>query len=73
MLRFLLLVLVFYLLLRLVQGVLRYFVSGGRSEGRGWPRRNRSTEQEPKKEPREYRDVKDARFRDMPDDTSKPS
>ncbi len=73
MLRFILLVIAFYLLFRIIQSVVRFFL---RSWQRGEDERRREYDlprQPPKKEPPQYRDVKDARFKDLPDDESKPS
>jgi hypothetical protein len=73
MLRILLLAIAFYLLFRLIQGVVRYFL-GLQDRWREESRRTVDAEGESRKnEVEEYRDVKDASFKDLPDDKNKPS
>jgi hypothetical protein len=69
MLRFLLFVIGFYLLFRIIQGVLRYLVSGKRERFRS----DEMPPRPPKEEPPQYRDVKDATFKDLPGDKSEPT
>ena len=70
MLRFLLLALAFYLLFRVIQRVLRYLVSGGKQERRPT---DDMLHGPTKQEPPPYDDVKDATFKDLPSDKSKPT
>ncbi|MBM4160583.1 MAG: hypothetical protein FJ217_05720 [Ignavibacteria bacterium] len=73
MLRFVLLIIALYLLFRVIQRVVRFFMRGWQ-QGEGERRREYDLPHQPlRKEPPQYRDVKDARFKDLPDDESKPS
>jgi hypothetical protein len=70
MLRYLLLALAFYLLFRVIQKVLRYLFGGGKQVR---PRTDDMLHRPPKNEPPQYDDVKDAAFKDLPNDKPKPS
>jgi hypothetical protein len=70
MIRFILIFLAFYLLFRVVQGIVRS-LSGGQRQS--FPRGTETPDQQAPKEPPEYRDVRDASFKDIPNDESKES
>jgi len=70
MTRLILILLAFYLLFRVIQGVVRALTEGSR---RRVPRSADKTGQETRKQSPEYRDVRDASFKDIPDDESKAS
>lgn len=73
MLRILLLAIAFYLLFRVIQGVVRYFLRL-QDRWREESRRGSDTQGQPQgKEMERYHDVKDATFKDLPDDKNKPS
>ena len=70
LLRMIAYVLAFWFVYRVVTGALRYLSSE--------PEKNETPRGEPtpkpdKSDPSLYRDIKDARFKDIPDDTAKPS
>jgi hypothetical protein len=70
MLRFILILLAFYLLFRVIQGIVRALAAWQRQS---FPRNADTTDRQARKESPEYRDVRDANFKDLPDDDSKES
>ena len=69
LLRFLAYALAFWFVYRVVIGALRYLAQETQKKAPEPPPENETkTEQKA-----EYRDVKEARFKDLPDDSSKPS
>ena len=62
--------LAFWFVYRVVVGALRYLSS--KPETKETPRGEPSSKSD-KSDPSLYRDVKDARFKDIPDDSAKPS
>jgi hypothetical protein len=70
MIRFILIFLAFYLLFRVVQGIVRSLAGG---QWQSFLRGTGTTDQQTRKEPPEYHDVRDASFKDIPSDKSKES
>ena len=70
LLRFIAYGLMFWFIYRVVIGALRYLA--GDSQPKVPPRSEEPPAQN-KSDPSIYRDVKDAQFKDLPDDTQKPS
>lgn len=69
LLRFLAYGLAFWFIYRVVIGALRHLAQDAqRKPSEPPPPKESKTEQQP-----DYRDVKDARFKDLPNDSSKPS
>jgi hypothetical protein len=69
LLRFLAYALAFWFIYRVVIGALRHVAQDARKKpSEPPPERDTKTEQQP-----DYRDVKDARFKDLPNDSPKPS
>ena len=69
LLRFLAYTLAFWFVYRVVVGALRYITRDGQKNDGAGPQPPRQA----KNDQTNYLDVKDARFKDLPDDSSKPS
>ena len=69
LLRFLAYTLAFWFVYRVIVGALRYITRDAQKNGGAGPQPPR----EGKNDQTNYLDVKDARFKDLPDDSSKPS
>jgi hypothetical protein len=68
MTRLILILLAFYLLYRVIQGIVRALTGGPRQRV---SRSAGATDQQAQREPPEYHDVRDATFKDIPSDKSK--
>lgn len=68
MTRLILIILAFYLLFRVIQGIVRALMGERRQRV---SRTGDAADQQAEKEPPEYRDIRDATFKDIPDDKSK--